>query len=148
MTHVIFLNYFRIGVFADFALELHKVVGNGDVILLHNHLGFNPLFKTIDVDDWATSFAATGRHEEVFLAVLLSETNFTKSNEISLKFINLVAVSVCFSIGKGLFAGFQFRDDIFDTTEFNHIADFYFKIEFYRGGSPFDFRLYFSDCAR
>lgn len=95
------------------------------------------------MDDGAASLAAARRDEEVLLAILLTKADFTETNEVLLKLVNFVTVSVSLPIGESLFAGLELRDDVLDAAQFDDIADFYFKIEWYREGSLFDFRLYF-----
>ena len=48
-----------VGVFADLALKLRKVVADGDGVLLHHHLRFNPFLQAIQMDYRATSLAGT-----------------------------------------------------------------------------------------
>ncbi len=52
-----FLDDFGVGVLTNFTLELREVVAHCEGVLLHYHLGLNPLLQAVDVDDLARSLA-------------------------------------------------------------------------------------------
>jgi hypothetical protein len=70
-------------------------------VLFDNHFRFNPLFKAVDVDNKAGALAATGRHKEVLLVVLLNKTNLA----VALKLIMDLVDSFHCSVEAALFAG-------------------------------------------
>lgn len=115
---------FGVGVFADLTLELREVVGDGDLVLLDDHLGLDPAFQAEDVNDGAGALAAAGRDEKVFLGFLLPQADLALSGKVFVDFVDLLLVGVALPVGEGLFGSFKLGDHVLNSAQLDDITDF------------------------
>lgn len=99
MTDILLPDELGVGILTDFAFELGEVVGDGGFVLLHYHLGFDPAFQAVDVDDRTASLTATGGHEEVVGVRVLTQADLALPCQVFGNFVDLLARILLHAIG-------------------------------------------------
>lgn len=77
------------------------------------------------MDYRAGTLAATRRYEKVFFAFFLSKADLALTRQVFVDLVDLLLVGIGLSVRESLLGCFELRDNVFDATELDHVADFW-----------------------